>query len=205
MKAALLALLLTTFATSAHAQDWDAAAAAAGSAPGWVFHRFDGGALRLGADLMDMDRSLDLGDARYSADLQSEQVRAYLDFFPSAGVFRITFGAVAGRSRVAGAAMAFDQTMAADAVDADGSAVAMDARWPRVRPYLGFGWGRVPERGLGFSLDVGVTLGSPSARVWATSDLASQGELAAEQQRVRDALQHYATSPTVRFGLAYAF
>ncbi|GAP66319.1 hypothetical protein MBSD_n1625 [Mizugakiibacter sediminis] len=154
---------------------------------------------------MDLDRSFDLGDARYSADLQSEQVRAYLDFFPSAGVFRITFGAVAGRSRVAGAATAFDRTTAADAADANVGTVAVDARWPRVRPYLGFGWGRVPERGLGFSLDVGVTLGSPSARVWATADPAAQDVPAAEQQRVQDALQHYAASPTVRFGLAFAF
>lgn len=199
MRTLLLALLLVS--SAAVAQDRDAAAVA-GATPGWVFHRFDAGTLRLGADLLDFDRSFDLGDARYNTDLQTEQVRAYFDFFPSAGIFRITFGAVAGRSRVAGAAMAVDP---APGADADAATLAMDARWPRVRPYLGFGWGRVPERGLGYSLDVGVTLGSPSARVWATPDLASQSELAAEQQRVQDALQHYATAPAVRFGLAYAF
>ncbi|MCE5233120.1 MAG: hypothetical protein ABFC67_03760 [Mizugakiibacter sp.] len=199
MRTLLFALLLVSSAAAAQGRD---AAAVAGATPGWVFHRFDSGTLRFGADLLDFDRAFDLGDARYSTDLQSEQLRAYLDFFPSAGVFRITFGAVAGRSRVAGAAMAVDP---APGVDADGAALAMDARWPRLRPYVGFGWGRVPERGLGYSLDVGVTLGGPSARVWATSDAASQGELAAEQQRVQDALQHYATAPAVRFGLAYAF
>jgi hypothetical protein len=83
-------------------------------------------------------------------------------------------------------------------------------RYPGARPYAGFGWGSpAKNRGaLGFSTDVGVVYGHPTAALDASgaADPQMRADLEAQRVKTQDQLDKYARFyPVLNWGLTYRF
>jgi hypothetical protein len=144
-------------------------------------------------------------------------VQALLDWYPFAGGFRVTAGAVEGgslsaRARPIGGTYTLNDVDydAADIREATGS-----AKFDSISPYLGVGFGRALSRDGRFALtaDIGVVFtGSPDVRLSVTcavndpafcADL--QNDVAAEQAELQNDADDFKYWPVLSLGVSYKF
>jgi len=141
---------------------------------------------------------------KYDAKLKLGNLNAFLDWSPL-GPFRITGGFVNTKNRfdVHGTSTAGTP----GAVDGEVKAGKSTA------PYLGIGYGNVAGAGVNFYADLGVIFqGSPKANLNADCTgltagqcTTLQGQVATEQQKLQDKLDHFKTYPVLNIGLTIGF
>ncbi|MDY7573197.1 hypothetical protein [Actimicrobium sp. CCI2.3] len=174
---------------------------------------------RLGFNTLNYSYSSSTSNVNYDSKLKLNTVDALVDYFPSAGSFRLTGGltynsskiTAVGRSNASGTFNFNGNTYTStDAGQINGK---IDFR--KIAPYLGIGWGNAlqKETGWGFSADAGVLFqGSPSTSLTssgctAPSSLCNQlsNDLDVENNRLRDKANDLKLYPVLRVGASYRF
>jgi hypothetical protein len=149
----------------------------------------------------------------YNGELKTNRAGLFVDWFPFAGVFRLTGGVTAN-----------DYKLALDASGASGSITIGDTtynnlsasdglnvlvKFPRTTPYLGLGWGHQAETGLRFSLDIGASIGKAKVSAVARGALAEQEGIQAEIDKeladLRDGVGKVKVLPQISFAIGYSF
>ena len=166
--------------------------------------RLEANVLRYGTDFTSDD------GIHYDAKLKGDNAGVYLDAFVFESV-RVSGGALIGRRVFHGTATSLGDTVDFNGTTypvSPGDALGFDAKFPRVSPYLGIGWGHRPGAGLHLYADAGVAWGRPTVTLSPTASLlmkVSPSDLAAEQSSVQDKANRYRAYPVLKIGLAYAF
>jgi hypothetical protein len=150
------------------------------------------------------------GDNRYDAKLKLLHGGLYADLFPAPSVvpFRFTAGILVGDDHIDG--------MTNGDVDINGvvvntnESVHAKVKLPTVRPYLGIGFGHTPVAAKGFSMfaDLGVAYGKPTVDFDVPADVAAAagpGNVASEEQDVRNKVAKYKFYPIAKIGVTYRF
>lgn len=155
----------------------------------------------------------------WSAKLKLFQAGALIDYFPFAGAFHLTAGAIYDGNKIDAqpnsGTLTFNGTTYP--ISQLGSA-AGTVEWNKVVPYLGIGAGNaVGSRGLHVTADAGVLFtGSPSATLTATCSSAAialdptcqstlNSNVQVEQNKLRDNTGNLKYWPVARIGINYAF
>lgn len=148
--------------------------------------------------------------------LKSDMAGLYLDAM-LVGAFRLTGGVSFNDSRWYGTARP-DGTGTIRINNytvpyGSGDSVDFRAKFSRVAPYIGIGWGHhAPQRGWSFLADLGVMIGRFSTSVEANPALQArinalggngQAEVDAERQKVQRDLDKYRVLPVLMIGAAY--
>lgn len=159
-------------------------------------------------------------EARYSADLQLRGGHLLLDYYPGAGSFYLSAGAMANRSRLQVDALCPPERSSGCEVGDSGTArlAAGDTLHTTVAlrefvPYAGLGFGNAlgTNTGLAWQLDLGVLLlGKPDLTL--TYDGSCNGTVAAaecqrqikqEEQELEKEYEDYRFYPVLNLSLAY--
>lgn len=158
-------------------------------------------------------------DATYDVSAKLSTFDALVDYFPSAGSFRLTGGLIYNGNKLdltarpnGGASYTFNGTNYAAS---DVGQIRGDVDFNKVAPYLGIGFGNTVQKkkGWGFTADLGVMFqGTPNVNLRSSdcsagtaicSQLAT--DLAAENSELRDKAKDFQYYPVVRVGLSYKF
>ncbi len=163
---------------------------------------------RVGFNRFSISDDFTEGDLDYDADLELDSIHALLDWHPFGGVFRVTGGLLSNDNRVEGGAnFESGDEIGGETVN-DSGRIGADISFDDTSPYLGIGWSSRPaNRGLSFSLDVGVLAqGSPEVELSGgeTSGV-GQDALDREAREVEDDLSGYDTYPVLQLGMLYRF
>jgi len=171
--------------------------------------------LRLGVNYFQLDGDFDVDLITYDASVDLQTASALVDWYPFAGIFRLTGGIMYNGNE-------------ADIASAPGIPVKIGdhvyttemlgtlrgtVTFNTLAPYAGIGWSSARQASAGFSvaLDVGVLFqGSPDVEDFqATGPLAGipgiQDVLDKEAARIEDELEPYEFYPVVDLTLTYRF
>jgi hypothetical protein len=158
-------------------------------------------------------------DATYDISAKLRTFDALVDYFPSAGAFRVTGGLIYNGNKVdltarpnGGATYTFNGKPYSVSAVGD---IHGEMDFNKVAPYLGVGFGNTVEKkkGWGFTADLGVMFqGSPNVNLTSSdctagTTLCSQlaTDLAAENAELREKAKDFQYYPVVRVGLSYKF
>jgi hypothetical protein len=147
----------------------------------------------------------------YDGDLKLNSTALLLDWHPFTGTFKVSAGYVFNSNELEMNGQLND----ADTYDIGGTSYT-GAQLGKLTgsvdmgsgPYVGFGWGNLPAKGLGFTFEVGVfQQGAPSVSLAATDpfNLVSDADLQAEEKNLEDDLSEFEVFPVVSLGLSYGF
>ena len=157
--------------------------------------------------------------ATYDFSARLRTADALVDYFPTAGSFRVTGGVIYNGSKVdltarpdGGASYTFNgTTYTAGAVGDIHGAVEFN----KLAPYLGIGFGNTvkKEKGWAFTADLGVMFqGTPDVNLASSNCTAGAStcsrlaaDLAAESADLREKASDFQYYPVVRIGLSYKF
>ena len=150
----------------------------------------------------------------YHATVRLQTIPVLLNYYPFAGVFRITGGAMVNENRVT--AYSFDPTgtyviNGATYSGAEVGTFSGKVSYRRIAPYLGIGWGSKAARRPGFSMgfDVGVLFtGSPSVQLSASNSSSNStlaADVAAAQAKANSRASSYKLWPVIGLRLGYDF
>jgi hypothetical protein len=148
----------------------------------------------------------------FNGHLRIVQGGGYLDLFPfSSSSFRVTGGLLVNSDRLTGNAVPVNGTFTLNgkAYPALPGAYASAAiKYPAAMPYLGIGFGHKPvSKGFGLVADLGVAYGRPRVDFNVSPYLQSlaDGDVHAEEQKIRDSVQRYRFYPILQLGASYRF
>lgn len=173
---------------------------------------------RFGVNAFNRSFNEETNDASYDVSLKLRTFDALLDYYPMGGGFRVTGGVIYNGNRVTARAEPTGGTYTFNGnVYTSAQVGQVDGRidFNNVAPYLGIGFGNAlaPQKGWGFSADLGVMFqGSPEARLSSSgctagaavcSQLAS--DLAAESRDLNDEVRDLRYYPVLRVGVSYKF
>lgn len=175
--------------------------------------------LRLGASLLDHDRSEHTRSVDYDFQLKLRTIDMLLDYYPVNNGLRLTGGLMFNGNRIdaiglpnAGGSYVINNRRysAADAGRLDGR---IDFR--NVAPYLGIGWGKQPQagKGWGLALDVGAMLqGRPRVALSTSGCNLPQPmcaqfaeDVSVERANLSDEVENFRVYPVIRAGVTYRF
>jgi hypothetical protein len=174
-------------------------------------------ALRLDIDGYNYSRTVTQNNIQYDAKAKLQTGSLLGDWFPFAGNFRISLGAMYNGNKVTLKGKPTGGTFtingqpynAADIGSLDGQ-----VDFKKAAPYFGIGYGRPINGGLSMIFDLGVLFqGSPKSKLSATCGPATpaltcsqlQSDTAAQQAELDDRMRKYKYYPVVSLGLAYTF
>lgn len=88
-----------------------------------------------------------------------------------------------------------------------GETLALEAKFPSVRPCLGIGYGHSVSKGLRLFMDLGVAYGKPKATLTASEGLttAAGADIEIERKKLQDDLDKLKVWPVIKIGLGYTF
>jgi hypothetical protein len=148
----------------------------------------------------------------YDGDFKLRNFGMYGDWKPFRGVFRTSLGLVYSRTRaqLVGEPRGGTFTIGNATVAAAGESITATARMPRLRPYVGIGWGLADLSTSGFTwgLDLGVIIGRPRSELRVTPGLANAaGEANVEQERqeLRREVRKIRVEPVLKASVGYVF
>jgi hypothetical protein len=218
----ILALLSAFSASAAHAET-GAALAVSGGTTGLGLHLvipYDTNtSFRVGINGYDYSTTGTTEDAEYSLQAKLRTVDALVDYFPSAGAFRLTGGLIYNGNKVnltarpnEGGSYIFNGRLysVSEVGEVNG-----DMDFNKVAPYLGIGFGNAAakNKGWGFTADLGVMFqGKPDVTLTNSnctadprvcSELAD--DLATENEELRKEAEDFRYYPVVRVGVSYRF
>ena len=158
-------------------------------------------------------------DAEYSLSAKLRTADALVDYFPSAGAFRLTGGLIYNGNKVdltarpnEGGSYIFNGTLytVSEVGEVNG-----DMDFNKVAPYLGIGFGNAAakNKGWGFMADLGVMFqGKPNVTLTNSNCTADPtvcsrlaNDLAAENEELRREAEDFRYYPVVRVGISYRF
>lgn len=175
--------------------------------------------LRLGASLLDHDKSEQTRSVDYDFQLKLRTLDMLLDYYPAAHGFRLTGGLMFNGNRIDAAGLP----------NANGSYVINNRRYSasevgrldgridfrNLAPYLGTGWGKAPreQKGWGVALDVGAMLQGRPRLALATSGCSLPQPMCAqlaedisvERASLSDKVDNFRVYPVIRAGVSYRF
>jgi hypothetical protein len=215
-----LMILLTGLAPSpAAAGDSSVAVAAKAGTLGAgadLFIRF-GGHLdgRVGFNAFTYSRDSTWSDVDYDSDLELSSFNLLLDWYPTAGNFRVTFGALINSNEINAVAV----TPPGTTVEIGGVEYPAEAlgelrgnvTFDELAPYAGIGFGNPFKAGSSwrFQFDVGVVYqGEGEVRLTAENPLGIPGledSLRLEEQEIQDDIDEYTLYPVLTLGVSYRF
>nr|WP_217345407.1 hypothetical protein [Noviherbaspirillum sp. L7-7A]MBV0879684.1 hypothetical protein [Noviherbaspirillum sp. L7-7A] len=175
--------------------------------------------LRLGASLLDHDKSERTRSVDYDFQLKLRTVDMLLDFYPTDRGFRLTGGLMFNGNRIdaAGLPNASGSYVINNRRYSASEAGRLDGRidFRNLAPYLGVGWGKAPqaERGWGVALDVGAMLQGRPRVALATSGCTLPQPMCAqlaedvsvERASLSDKVDNFRVYPVIRAGVTYRF
>jgi hypothetical protein len=174
--------------------------------------------VRLGYSALDWDRDVNTSDVRYDGRLKLSNLSGLVDFHPIGPFFRLTGGLVytgtkydATAQPTGGTFTLGGRTYSASDVGSLGGTVKPGRS---LAPYLGVGYGNVAGTGINFYFDLGVMFqGTPRADLNASCGPALsasacaqlQGDVEAEEARLRDELKRFRYYPVLNLGITVGF
>ncbi|EPC03558.1 hypothetical protein L861_18660 [Litchfieldella anticariensis FP35 = DSM 16096] len=212
----LMTALMGMGASSAHAFDSNVTVGALAGTTGfgaeasWRFHERASLTANYTAGLV-WDGDYDSDNVTYEGDLDISASALKLDFYPFAGRFYLTAGAmfpemeahVTGSSTNGGTYELNGQTYSLDSVR--GKLTIADG----VQPYVGLGWRSSHRSGFGFFSELGVMATdvdvSLSASGSGTSDSNFQENLRAEERELEEDADKLSVYPVAVLGISYTF
>lgn len=146
-----------------------------------------------------------------TGNFKANRFGAYADWYPFSGAFRLvggltlndikaTFNGVgSGTSAINGVP-----------VNMSGETYRVNVKYPDTTAYLGVGYGHQlsDSKGFGFYADLGVTFGSFTADTTTSlvsSGKATQADVDAQNQKIRDSLSSLSILPSASLGLLYRY
>jgi hypothetical protein len=175
--------------------------------------------LRVGASLLDHDRSEHTRSVDYDFQLKLRTFDMLLDYYPTDRGFRLTGGLMFNGNRIDAAGLP----------NANGSYVINNRRYSaseagrldgridfrNLAPYLGVGWGKAPqaEKGWGVALDVGAMMqGRPRVSLATSGCTLPQPmcaqlaeDVSVERASLGDKVDNFRVYPIIRAGVTYRF
>ncbi len=171
--------------------------------------------LRLGFNVFSLNYTDTQEDVDFNVDARLRTGAALLDWFPAAGGFRFSFGAMYNGNELKGAAHPRENTTIGDIeyTPAQIGTLSANVEFPNLAGYAGIGFGNATSPGsrLAVLFDIGVMFhGSPTLRLSADGALAGnpafQAELEKERQSIEEDFAKVARFyPVISLGLAFRF
>jgi hypothetical protein len=173
--------------------------------------------LRADFNAISLHHDFTISGIRYKDDLDLRQGGLYLDLFPlHATGFRITAGVHFNDDHLTGTSVPTNGTYVFNGKQypaLPGEYAVAEARYPRVMPYFGIGYGHHPQaKGFGFIADVGVAYGIPEVSYTLSPTLIQRTGPAMSQQiaseglnELRSKVSPYRWYPVVQIGVSYRF
>jgi hypothetical protein len=146
----------------------------------------------------------------YNGSFKSNRIGAYADWHPGGSGFHLTGGLAASDIKFDLKSNGGSGTIGGQAVNLSGEYFNVQLKYPTVTPYLGLGYGHKPvtDKGWGFFINAGVTIGKFNVNYDTSvvaSGKASQAQVDAEVQKVRDSVNKLSVLPAASIGLTYRF
>jgi len=171
--------------------------------------------VRLGVNYLPISRNYSVDDIRYDADFSWESASLLADFYPFAGIFRITGGFFYnGNTADVSATPQGDVQIADHTYNAAGiGTITGSVDFNELAPYAGIGWsaGHGASGDWTVSVDLGVMFqGSPSVSSLSasgplSSDPAFNADLDQERDNIKDKMDSFKYYPVVAFAVSYHF
>jgi hypothetical protein len=142
---------------------------------------------------------------------KASRLGAFADWFPLGGSFRLvgglTFNDIKADFNAVGSGTS---TINGNTVNMTGETYNVKVKFPATTPYLGIGFGhqKSDAKGLGFYADVGVMIGkltTDTSTSLVTSGKASQADVDAQTQKIRDSIGGFSVLPSASLGLLYRY
>lgn len=211
---ACLALTLSLASAGAFARNNVAIYGSLGTGVGIGAATALGPSLNLRADVAigTISRDFDTETIDYDGDFRIRNLGVYGDWKPFGGSFRTSLGLVYSRTRARLVAEPRGGTFTVGnvTVNAAGESITATARMPRLRPYVGIGWGLADLSRPGFTwgLDLGAIIGRPRSELQVTPTLAAaagEANVELERQRLRDEVRKVRVEPVLKASIGYVF
>jgi len=175
--------------------------------------------LRLGASLLDHDKSEHTRSVDYDFQLKLRTFDMLLDYYPTDRGFRLTGGLMFNGNRIdaAGLPNASGSYVINNRRYSASEAGRLDGRidFRNLAPYLGVGWGKGPqaEKGWGVALDVGAMMqGRPRVSLATSGCTLPQPmcaqlaeDVSVERANLSDKVDNFRVYPVIRAGVSYRF
>lgn len=175
--------------------------------------------LRVGASLLEHDKSERTRSVDYDFQLRLRTIDLLLDYYPVDQGFRLTSGLMFNGNRIdaAGLPNASGSYMINNRQYSVSEAGRLDGRidFRHLAPYLGLGWGRAPkaEKRWGVAVDVGAMLQGRPRVALATSGCSLPQPMCAqlaedinvERASLSDKVDNFRVYPVIRAGVTYRF
>jgi hypothetical protein len=172
--------------------------------------------VRINVDGYNLSRTATQDNIQYDTKLKLQTGSLLGDWYPFAGNFRISAGAMFNRNKLTLKGQPTGGSFTINGVTYPATQVgSLDATvdFNKGAPYFGIGYGRPINSGLSLIFDLGVMFqGSPHSNITATCGTATapqcaalQSDAAAEQSKLDDSLHNFKYYPVVSLGLAYTF
>ena len=171
--------------------------------------------VRLNADGFNFSRTATHDNIQYDMKLKLQTASLLGDWYPFAGNFRMSAGAMLNRNKFTLKGQPTGGSYTINGVTYNAADVgSFDALvdFNKAAPYVGIGYGRPINSGLSLTFDLGVMFqGTPKSQINVTCTGTTpncstlQSDAAAEQGRLDDSLHNFKLYPVISLGLAYTF
>lgn len=164
---------------------------------------------RLGFNTYNRSESRAIDGIDYDLDAGLQSTALLLDWYPFAGIFRVSVGYVSNSTEFDLEATPANSVTIGDTTYApqDIGKIEGTAKFGS-GPYLGIGWGNVPAEGFGVTFDVGAfSMPDPdvSYRVSNPNNQIDQADIDQEAKNIEDDLGEVDYYPVVSLGISYGF
>lgn len=151
-----------------------------------------------------------IDDIKYSASLDLNSTALFLDWHPLGGGFHVTGGYLFSNNELNADATPATNVTIGDTTYAPSDVGKIDASVKLGSgPYLGVGWGNVPAKGFGFTVELGVVqMAKPDVSLKIDDPngvIAANNDIAKEQANMEKDLDNFETYPVVSVGLSFGF
>ena len=173
-------------------------------------------AVRLQANALSHDEDITESAVSYKAELDLRTAGVLLDWHPFSGVFRVSGGVYWNGNKVTATARPTGSNYELNGTtytSAEIGSLNGKIDFPKVAPYVGFGFGSAPKAGSGiaFSFDLGVLYQrNPNVALTVACGTTArcaqlQRDVAAETISLQGDLNDFKFYPVVSFGIGYRF
>jgi hypothetical protein len=171
--------------------------------------------VRLNVDAYNRTQTDTQDNIQYDMKLKLQTASLLGDWFPFAGNFRISAGAMFNGNKFTLKGQPTGGTYTINGVTYNASDVGSfnaTVDFKKAAPYFGIGYGRPINSGLSLIFDLGVMFqGDPRSKIDVTCTASTpdcnqlRSDAAAEQSRLDDSLRNFKYYPVLSLGLAYTF
>ena len=142
---------------------------------------------------------------------KASRLGAFADWFPFNGGFRLVGGLTVNdiKADLNGVGTG-TSTINGKPVNMSGETYNVQVKFPSTTPYLGIGYGhqKSGNKGFGFYADLGVMVGTfttETSTTLVTNGKATQADVDAQTQKIRDSLSSVSVLPSASLGLLYRY